>query len=53
VDAQANKLSKLTASDRNTPSARPWANTTGSVARVTRLRLRLVPTSRQRGEESD
>jgi hypothetical protein len=31
VDAQANKLLKLTASDRNTPSARPWSNTTGSV----------------------
>ena len=37
VDAQANKLLKLTASDRNAPSARPWLNTTGLVVLIAAL----------------
>jgi len=32
-----NKLLKLAASDRNTPSARSWLNTTGSVVPIAAL----------------
>jgi len=37
VDAQANKLLKLAACDQNTPSARAWLNTTGSVLSIVAL----------------